>query len=549
MTDATAGVAQDLADESQRPGDPGRRGGITPVSLFVVLLVGYVLVQVQFILVLILVSLVLATALDRPVTLLQKRLGLHRGIVILGIYIVFFGGLYLAGFLVAPLVRDQVDIFVDEAPLRLAELRADWQASSNNLLNGTGQQLLGNAINALDNPPEPQQATAMTVLTGAIGGIIGIFATLVITFYYLMERAFIRQVLLNEVSPKIKQRVARIWDEAEAKVGGWLRGQLTLCLIIGVLSAIGYGIIGVPFWPILAIWAAITEIIPVLGPWLGGIPAVILALSVDTQTGLFALLFVVMLQMLENWVLVPRVMRGAVGLTPLTVFIAITAGAEFYGIVGTLIAIPLAAFVQVVITALLAERRLSSDVARPTRTIPAWRWMRVSSQDTEAERDGDGGDRFPSGTPGSGSNGNGSGAPLPPILGRGNRATPPQAAPPGQASPPSQAAPPAPTTTNATATEVRPETSPPLAGRSPAPTGRTTAPPGRSASPAGPAPGTQAGSAPAPRPGAQTGPRWSPEHLARNSTPPPASAPADEETDTSGSAGPSHRAIGPGETT
>ena len=548
MSETTASV-RGAAEEGMLPGDPGRRGGITPVSLFVVLLVGYVLVQVQFILVLILVSLVLATALDRPVTLLQKRLGLHRGIVILGLYITFFGLIYLAGFLVAPLVRDQIDIFIAEAPLRLNEVRADWQSSSNNLLNGTGQQLLGNAINALDNPPDPQQATALTVLTGAIGGIIGIFATLVITFYYLMERAFIRQLLLNEVSPRTKQRVARIWDEGEAKVGGWLRGQLTLCLIIGLLSAIGYGIIGVPFWPILAIWAGITEIIPVLGPWLGGIPAVILALSVDTTTGLIVIGYVVGLQMLENWVLVPRVMRGAVGLTPLTVFVAITVGAEFYGIIGTLIAIPLAAFVQVVITALMAERRVGT-APRPTRTIPAWRWMRVSSQNDE--QDGYNGDRSPTDSPESNGkrNGNGGdpGSATPSIPGRGGRATPSTSAPSGSAPPTGPAPLPAPATTNATATEVRPISGPPLGGGPP--TTPAPPPPNRAAASTRPSPASRTGSTPAPRPGAQTGPRWSPEHLARNTGAAPApgdqrDAAADQPEPTP----PPHRAIGTGEAT
>lgn len=366
--------------EQMRPDNHDRRGGITPVSLLIVLLVGFMLIKIQLIVILILVSLVLATALERPVQLLEKRLMIPRGLAILTLYLSFFGLLILVGFLIAPAVRDQVNIFIDDAPQRLADLRATWQASSNGLLNGTGQEVLGSAITALDNPPEPEQGTAVNVASSAIGAIIGLFATLVITFYYLMERSFIRRVVLDEISPRMQQRVARIWDDAEAKVGGWLRGQLTLCLIIGVAAAIGYGIIGVPFWPVLGLWAAVTEIIPVLGPWLGGIPAVVLALTVSFEMAAITTLVVIIIQMMENWVLVPRVMRGAVGLTPLTVFIAITAGAEFYGIIGTLLAIPIAAFVQVIVTTFLDERR-DSKQPRLRGTIPAWRWMRVSSRD------------------------------------------------------------------------------------------------------------------------------------------------------------------------
>ena len=367
--------------EAVPPGAPERRGGLTPVSLFVVLLICFVLIKVQFVVILILVSLVLATTLERPVQLLERRLMLPRALAILLLYVAFFGVLILAGILVAPSVRDQVTIFADEAPKRLNELRASWQASGNGLLNGTGQDLLGRAAAALDNPPKPQQGAAIPVLTQAVGGIVGVFATLVITFYYLMERAFIRRVVLNEMSPRMRQRVSRIWDDAEAKVGGWLRGQLTLCLVIGAMSMIGYGIIGVPFWPVLGVWAGITEIIPVVGPWLGGIPAVVLALTQSTELALFTAIWAVVIQTSENWILVPRIMRGAVGLSPLTVFIAITAGAQFYGIVGTLLAIPIAAFVQVIVTQFLDERRDANQPAQPRGAIPAWRWMRGSSRD------------------------------------------------------------------------------------------------------------------------------------------------------------------------
>ncbi len=495
------GQERELIPESQ-PEQPERRGGLTAVSLFLVLLIGYMLMQVQFILILILVSLVLATALASPVQFLEKRLMIPRGLAILLLYLSFIGVLVLFGFLIAPSVREQVDIFVDQAPIRLADLRADWQSSSNPLLNGTGQELLGSAIGRLEDPPEPQQETAVNVLTSAVGGIIGLFATLVITFYYLMERSFIRTVILNEISPRMQQRVARIWDDAEAKVGGWLRGQLTLCLIIGVVAAIGYGIIGVPFWPVLGIWAAITEIIPVLGPWLGGIPAVILALTVSFEMALITTIFVVFLQMTENWVLVPRVMRGAVGLTPLTVFIAITAGAEFYGIVGTLLAIPIAAFVQVIVTTFLDERR-DSKQPRPGRgPIPAWRWMRVSSRDGDP-RGATGNDPAGSATgipmatapSGMGPTGSTSTVTAPPIGRYDRRAAATQSPAPASAAP-------------APARGERPS------GTPPAPTGRATAGVAHrpDSAPIGPASQTT-GSRPA------VGPKWTAEQLRRSAAP------------------------------
>ena len=158
----------------------------------------------------------------------------------------------------------------------------------------------------------------------------------------------------------------------------WLRGQLTLCLVIGVTATIGYAVMGIQFWPLLGLWAGITEIIPILGPWLGGIPAVIIALTQGWEKALLVIGFVVLLQLTENAVLVPRVMRGAVGLTPLTVFIAILVGTEFAGIAGALLAIPIAAVIQVMLSHYTEARREAKLAG--LSALPGWRWMRARSR-------------------------------------------------------------------------------------------------------------------------------------------------------------------------
>lgn len=358
----------------QQPLPSERRGGLTPVSLFLVLLLCYVLIQVQFVLIIVLMAIVLATLIEGPLQRLERR-GIPRGLGILSIYATFIGALILFIVLIAPFIGDQARTFQEEAPQQLQSLQDTWEASDNPLLSGPGADLLERGIDLFENPPEPQEDTAFNVLGQTVSGIVGIFATLAVTFYYLMEKRLLRRIVLSELSAPTQERVSRIWDLAEQKVGGWLRGQLTLCLIIGTTATVGYGIMGVRFWPVLGLWAGITEIIPILGPWLGGIPAVIIALTSSWQQGIMVAAFILVLQFMENSVLVPRVMKGAVGLTPLTVFIAVTAGTEFYGPVGAILAIPLAAFIQVVVTEYLRGRReamqVETEAARPT-----WRWMR-----------------------------------------------------------------------------------------------------------------------------------------------------------------------------
>jgi hypothetical protein len=111
---------------------------------------------------------------------------------------------------------------------------------------------------------------------------------------------------------------------------------------------------------------------------LGGVPAVVIAMTDSWQKALLAAAFVVALQSMENWVLVPRVMRGAVGLTPLTVLVAILSGTAFMNVVGAFLAIPIAAVVQVLISDYLRSRREANRLPEPQGT--GWRWMRDQLQ-------------------------------------------------------------------------------------------------------------------------------------------------------------------------
>ena len=362
------------------PAASERRVGLTPITLLLVLIVGYLLIQIQFVLVLVLLSLVFATVIQTPVDALERR-HFPRPLAILLVYVGIIGAFTVLFVLLSPAIREQASAFREQAPQSLAELRSAWLSSGNALLAGPGQQLLARGIAFIQSPTQAQgvnvpQGAALGLLTGLGGGIIGLLTVLVISFYYLMEKSWIRRIVLLDTAPETRIRVSRIWDEVEQKVGDWLRGQLTLCLVIGVTATIGYAVMGIQFWPLLGLWAGITEIIPILGPWLGGIPAVFIALTQGWEKGFLVIGFVVLLQLMENTVLVPRIMRGAVGLTPLTVFIAILAGTEFAGVAGALLAIPIAAVIQVMVSHYTEARREAKLAGRSA--LPGWRWMRGS---------------------------------------------------------------------------------------------------------------------------------------------------------------------------
>ncbi len=354
------------------PGPGGRQGGLTPVSLLIVLIIGYLLLKVQIVLVLVLMALLFATVIERPVNELERR-HIPRSLSILAVYVAILGTIGLSGMLLAPKIADEARRFRQEAPSQLRELRDEWRISSNSLLRGAGVQALNRAIDIIEKPTAPPQEYAIGIVSGIVGGVVGMISVFVMTFYYLMEKAFLRRVILEQMQPPVRSRVERTWDRVEAQVGRWLRGQLILMLVIGVASTIGYGLLGLRFWPLLGLFAGITEAIPIVGPWIGGTPAVIIAMTMSWEKAFLTVAFVAALQASENWVLVPRVMRGAVGLTPLTVLVAILAGSTFMNVLGAFLAIPIAAAVQVIVADYLRERRQAD---RQYEGQPAgWRWM------------------------------------------------------------------------------------------------------------------------------------------------------------------------------
>ena len=359
-----------------REPDHDHRNGITAVGLFMVLVIFWVMTRIEYVVIIALFGLLLGTILEGPVGKIQRRSHVPRPAAIFMVYAGIIGLLVLLVFLIIPVISDQADTFRTEIPDQLHQLQDDWRDSENQLLNGTGQQLLGRALEFLDNPdnnvnvsPDTVQ-TVIPLISGVTSAIVGIVTTLVITFYYLMEKAFIRKLVIGQLDPRRQPRIERIWQDVEDKVGGWMRGQLILCLIIGVVATISYWILDIRFWPLLGLWAGITEIIPIVGPWIGGIPAVIVALTQGWEKALLVGIVILCMQGLENWILVPRVMRGAVGLSPLTVFIAILAGTQFMGVTGAILAIPIAAAIQVILTDYFAGRQLNRENQQS-----GWRWM------------------------------------------------------------------------------------------------------------------------------------------------------------------------------
>lgn len=195
---------------------------------------------------------------------------------------------------------------------------------------------------------------------GFFGGIFGLFTILILTFYLLVEADAIRSSFLRLFPRGRRSQVANASAEVTVKVSAWLNGQLLLAAIIGSTAAIGLWLIGVPYFYVLALIAAVGEMVPIVGPILAAIPAIAVASSVSGSTALWVAMFFFAQQQVENHLLVPKIMERQVGISPAVVIVALLIGGSLLGVMGAILAVPTAAIFQVIYQE-LERRRADPD--------------------------------------------------------------------------------------------------------------------------------------------------------------------------------------------
>jgi predicted PurR-regulated permease PerM len=295
------------------------------------------------------------------VTLPAWRWRPARWIPITIVYLVLVSAIIVAGVLVVPPLLAQgqdlwsrLPVMVDSAQTFLIE-------------HGVLSHRITLEEAVRSGPASPGEAvgTVATAVTRLVGWILAVVTVLMLTFYLLLESDSLFAAFAWTFPRAERPRVEAAARKISTKVSAWLSGQLMLAAIIGTSAAAGLYLLGVPYFWVLALIAAVGETIPVIGPILSAVPAVLVGFTVSPRTGIFVLLFWTVQQQVENHLLVPKVMERQVGISPVTVVVALLVGASLLGIVGALLAVPTAAIVQVVVRELLEER----DRAEETRHL------------------------------------------------------------------------------------------------------------------------------------------------------------------------------------
>lgn len=209
------------------------------------------------------------------------------------------------------------------------------------------QMSMGEVVRELSSTGTEAMSTILGTFTSALGYFFGAVVIVVLSFYMLNESGAFFRALIPFVPVERRPDVRSIADQVVHKVGAWMLGQLMLSAIIGGTTALGMGLMGLPYFYVLAVISAVGEFIPYAGPVLGAVPGIAIGFTFSWQTALVVAGFYLGQQQLENHVLVPKLMQHQVGLTPAVVIIAITVGSVLLGIAGAVLAVPTAAILQI----------------------------------------------------------------------------------------------------------------------------------------------------------------------------------------------------------
>lgn len=292
------------------------------------------LYQVRSILVLLFIAFILMTAIN-PLIKLASKIKLPTIAVML---VVYFGLIALISTVVVSLVPAVVQQ-TKGLTLVLPDFLHNLEDTFNAQLD---PNVLGNYLNTIPS-------NLLKVAGGIFSNVMNILALFFMSYYLVIERPNLHKYLLRFFDDKDSEsRAEKLVIDVEKQVGGWVRGELVLMLIIGVMTYFGLLLLGVPYALPLAVLAGLLELVPNLGPTMAAVPAIVIALTVSPVIALGTLILSIVIQQLENNLIVPKIMESATGTQPLATITVLLVGFTLGGIAGAILAMPIYLTIQTV---------------------------------------------------------------------------------------------------------------------------------------------------------------------------------------------------------
>ncbi len=247
---------------------------------------------------------------------------------------------------VVPPLVEQTSILINRIPIYVQQFEVP----------GIDPNLFVSQIPKLAEIP----ANILKFSLGFFSNLVAVLAILIITFYLLLERKNLKHHLLILFGEDQEKKAEAFINKAEKQLGSWVRGEIILMTIIGVMTYIGLRFLGIEFALPLALLAGILEIVPNIGPVLAAIPAIIAGLAISSPIGLAVAALYFLIQQLENSLIVPKVMEKAVGVNPLVTILSLAIGFKLGGAVGAIFAVPIILLIQVVASEVFISKRFQN---------------------------------------------------------------------------------------------------------------------------------------------------------------------------------------------
>lgn len=309
----------------------------TIIFTFSLILGLWFIYQVRSIIILLFIAFILMTAVN-PVIKLAKKIKIPTIIVMLVIY---FGLIALISTVIASLVPAVVQ--------QTKDLTLVLPTYMHNLEDMFNAQFDPNVVgNYLSSVP----SNLLKIAAGAFSNIMNILALFFMSYYLVLERPNLHRYLLRFFDNRnAESRAEALVIAVERQVGGWVRGELFLMAIIGLMTYLGLQALGIPYALPLAVIAGLLEAVPNLGPTIAAIPAILIGLTVSPYVGLGALILSIVIQQLENNLIVPKIMESATGTEPLVTILVLLVGFTLGGVTGAILAMPIYLTIKTVIKA------------------------------------------------------------------------------------------------------------------------------------------------------------------------------------------------------
>lgn len=333
---------------------------LATIFIVTVILAFWLVYQFLMVVVVLFISIVLGTAIEPGVVWLNKR-GLPRSTGVILIYLGLLLTIAALIWVISPLIANQVTEISFDLPRYYDTFRGMLFSSSNRISQEISIHLpptlnLLNSNSTSNGEALSQAAQTIQYAGLIIRTLLVIMTVFLLTFYWTLEKERSIRSLLLLAPIHHRERIRELVDAIETKLGGYIRGQSILSLTVGSMALIAYLLIGLPNSLILAIIAGILEAVPLFGPILGAIPATLVGLSIDPTRAVEVIGATMLIQGFENHFLVPRVMNQSVGVNPILTLLALAAFTSLLGLPGALLAIPVAAIIQLLLDRFVLAR-------------------------------------------------------------------------------------------------------------------------------------------------------------------------------------------------